>query len=600
MMRKLIVLVSVLVFLGSMGSSAQEPQRLEINLASDGLLRWDRGDTPNLLIKPRRGDGWISIAQRYCGDKNFARRIQKANGGLDHPLRDRRLAIPLDTLRADLRLKCVQRLFPADQRVAAGYQHWVLDPFGGGEESWSWLARLYTGLEAKSAEIKKFNPAMAKSGLRRGRSIVIPAATLFPVFERLEIVHQPAPTKTAIPSPTPSKTPLPTVTAIPSAIATRVVGSNGVLDYGRDQRGGFAIYKLRQGEALYSAVVVRFTGQLLADEVKATAWEIARRSGIDDVTSIPIGYPVKIPLDLILPEYLPSDHPRRREWLAEQKELARFLEVIEAADLSGVHVIVDAGHGGKDSGAAVKGLWEATYAYDIACRIKHNLERHTRAEVSMTRKDEKFGFNNPQANRLTQHRGQVLLTHPRYLLGTSKIGVHLRWCLGNDVVRRQSAKGVSRSKFIFLSVHADSLHHSVRGAMIYVPSRQLREAKYDFKKDGMAKYEEYRNNRRVDLSGRFRGTAEASSRHLANQILKSLRENEVEIHAHEPIRDRVIKGRQRYVPAVLKYSTAQHAILVECCNLSNTDDRAKIENLAWREVFARSVVEGMAAAFAGK
>ena len=52
--------------------------------------------------------------------------------------------------------------------------------------------------------------------------------------------------------------------------------------------GRYAEYRLRRGEALYSAVVVRFTGQLHAKQVNATAREIARRSGITDVTAIPI------------------------------------------------------------------------------------------------------------------------------------------------------------------------------------------------------------------------------------------------------------------------------------------------------------------------
>ena len=58
---------------------------------------------------------------------------------------------------------------------------------------------------------------------------------------------------------------------------------------------------------------------------------------------------------------------------------------MQATDLSGVHVIIDAGHGGVDTGAVVGGLWESTYVYDIACRIRANLERHTRATVWMTR-----------------------------------------------------------------------------------------------------------------------------------------------------------------------------------------------------------------------
>ncbi len=36
-------------------------------------------------------------------------------------------------------------------------------------------------------------------------------------------------------------------------------------------------------------------------------WRSPERSGIEDVTSIPIGYPIKIPVDLLEPRYLPAE-----------------------------------------------------------------------------------------------------------------------------------------------------------------------------------------------------------------------------------------------------------------------------------------------------
>jgi N-acetylmuramoyl-L-alanine amidase len=53
------------------------------------------------------------------------------------------------------------------------------------------------------------------------------------------------------------------------------------------------------------------------------------------------------------------------------------------------------------------------------------------------------------------------------------------------------------------------------------------------------------------------------------------------------------------VPAVLRYTAAQNAMLVECCNLGNADDRANLVSASWREEFARSVVEGISQAFSG-
>ncbi len=135
------------------------------------------------------------------------------------------------------------------------------------------------------------NPGLPDEDLERGRPMVIPTGLLLPAFRD-------------VPAPVP--TPKPSI----AGWREQVPAEDGLpLSYGEDDLGPFAQYRLQRGEALYSAVVVRFTGQLIAKEVNATALEIAERSGIDDVTSIPVGYPVRIPLDLLVPKYLPTNHP---------------------------------------------------------------------------------------------------------------------------------------------------------------------------------------------------------------------------------------------------------------------------------------------------
>ena len=83
--------------------------------------------------------------------------------------------------------------------------------------------------------------------------------------------------------------------------------------YGSDDRGPYAGYRLRPGEALYSAVVVRFTGRTKAEDVVGLAETLAERSDIPDLTDIPVGYMVKIPFDYLEPEFLPAQHPKRLE-----------------------------------------------------------------------------------------------------------------------------------------------------------------------------------------------------------------------------------------------------------------------------------------------
>ncbi len=576
---------------------AQEPQSLEVDLQHQGVIRWERGGTPVLLVEARRGDGWITLAARYTGVSSTARTINQANPRIRHPMTDRPVRIPLELLRADLREMAVKRLFPIDRRVEDGLEHWILDPFGDHGESWKWLAAIFAKPGTRPADLKEANPQVSGPEPRRARSIIIPNRNLLAVFRAWPAV---APTPAPTPEPTAAPAGVHGPTSTPTAQSLRSATIvNGALTFGVDDRGEFALYKLRRGEALYSAVVVRFTGQLLAAQVNATAVEIARRSGIKDVTDIPVGFRIKIPIDMVLPEFLPAQHPRRLEWEREQEELAGFLEVVRATDLSGVHVILDAGHGGRDTGAVVGGVWESTYAYDILCRVKENLSRHTRATVWTTIKDRSREYTIPDRDQLRQDRDQFLLTQPSNTLQESVPGVHLRWYLANDIILDRIPKNIPRSKVVFVSIHADSLHSSVRGSMIYVPSRYLRRASYQAKSRGMNQHQEYREHPRVQFSSTFNAKAEASSRHLAGAIIESLKRNDIPVHSNKPIRDRVRRGRDTFVPAVLRYSLAQNAVLVECSNLANAEDRANLTDQEWREAFSLALVEGIASAFNG-
>jgi N-acetylmuramoyl-L-alanine amidase len=215
----------------------------------------------------------------------------------------------------------------------------------------------------------------------------------------------------------------------------------------------------------------------------------------------------------------------------------------------------------------------------------------------MTRRDGDLGFGVPDLDALIQDRDQFLLTRPQYSLRDSVLGVHLRWYLTNDIILHRVGSGVPRSKTVFLSVHADSLHPSVRGAMIYVPSRYLRPDTYTVRRKDIRAYAEYRAHPTVRLGADFKARVEASSRHMAGKVLASLERNGVAIHEDDPVRGSVLRGRRRWVPAVLRYTAAQNALLLECANLANPADRAKLVDRRWREVFARGVVEGMAEAY---
>lgn len=370
----------------------------------------------------------------------------------------------------------------------------------------------------------------------------------------------------------------------------------GPLRYGEDAKGKFAIYPLHAGEALYSSVVIRFTGRLHSDDVRAIASDIAARSGIADVTSIPIGFPVRIPFEVLLPEYLPDNDPRRLEYEVERRMSGQYKNEVKARGLDGVTVILDAGHGGVDVGASMAGVWESLYVYDIALRVKKTLETETRAKVEMTTRDG-ADWKIPDRDILPFSRGHAVLTTPPFPITDTIVGVNLRWYLANSRYRRAKSDGSSSDKVVFISIHADSLHPSLRGATAYIPDAGGTAG--TARKTGAAftARKEVREQPQVSFSLQERQRSEGLSRDLAERIIASFKKERLGIHPFNPVRDRIFRGRRAWVPAVLRYNAVPAKLLLEVCNLANVEDRALLTTRAFRQRVAASVVDGLATYF---
>ena len=492
-------------------------------LPDGGRVEWRRGDAPQLLVSPVAGEGWTRLAARVTGHAENADELRAANDGLRQPLAGIRVRVPWALLRPDLRVACARAVFRRDWPAAGGWQHVILAPWGGDGESWWELAEWFCGDGSRYPALRDANPAL---GLypAPGSRILIPASSLLPEFRRLgpeappppEVVAAAfTPLAAATPTSPPARVP-PAAGRTSAPIASPAAPGAASLEY----RDGEAVYRLRQGEALYSAVVVRFTGQLDAADVNATAREIARRSGITDVTAIPVGYPVRIPFDLLLAEFLPSGHPRRVEWEREKEELAAVKRVIRAANLNGIHVILDAGHGGADTGAIADGVWESTYVYDVMNRVKRVLEEQTRATVWLTVRDPSLPKRKDERDLLPQARNQQLLVDPPYDLADSSTGVHLRWILENSILERLKRQKVDPERVAFVSIHADSLHPAVRGLMVYVPSRSLRSSRAPFMRAAYA-CREARTMGSPRYPPSFRSRSEALSTQLGESIVRA-------------------------------------------------------------------------------
>jgi N-acetylmuramoyl-L-alanine amidase len=527
--------------------------------------------------------------------------LREANPGVSHPLRDVRLSVPWAVLAGSYRVEAIRALFPRDRRIPAGWEHVILAPWGGDGESWWEMAEWWCGDGRLYRDLRAANPQVALFPAA-GDRVLIPSKLLLPEFRRLA-PEAPGPTAPARRPPTPTTPPgagPPAATPQPSPapaapVPTPVMpaASGGPLEYLENE----AVYRLRPGEALYSAVVVRFTGQLHAPDVNATAAELAKRSHITDVTNIPIGYPIRIPFDLLLPEYLPPGNPRRVEWVRGQEELAAIKREIRAANLDGIHIILDAGHGGEDTGAIVDGVWESTYVYDVMERVKRVLQQETGATVWTTVQELHRRTDWAQRNVLPELHSERLLVDPPYDLSDSVTGVHLRWVLADAILKRLVRQKVSPERVAFVSIHADSLHPSVRGLMVYVPDRNLRPLRGPLPpRDHTCR--EVREVGRPRFSRHFLARSEALSQQLASSVVSAARRYGIPVHEFEPVRSSIVRRRgSPWVPAVLRYSEVPSALLVEICNLNNDQDRRELLTWRFREKLAHAIAAGLAEGF---
>ncbi|HEY3175457.1 MAG TPA: N-acetylmuramoyl-L-alanine amidase [Candidatus Polarisedimenticolia bacterium] len=514
-------------------------------------------------------DSYISLAVAYAGSERRWADIEKANAG--RPVRPGLFyAIPFEILSAGERARCLVALFPGDGPGDEAWVHRV--PEGDDGQTLESVALWFTGDASLADDLAESN-GIEWAPLSAGAEVTIPAAILSPVFLKT-------------PPPEPAPPPVPRKPALPVKA--------GDLTFMDDGAASYAVYRLKAGEALYSAVVARFTGRLDPDDVSAVAARIVQLSGIKKLTSIPIGYPVKIPRDLILPEHLPQGDPLREKYEKGLAAAERHQITTRARDLGGITIILDAGHGGDDVGAQRNGVHEDDYVFDIVCRIKELAERTTAARVLTTIKDRSSGFA-PQEGPFGVDRDEFLLTTPVYFPRqphVATVGVNLRWYLVNSYFRSAIAAGANPERIVFVSVHADSLHPSVRGAMVYVPGQGYRTGTYghvgrmyDRKEVGELRY--------VKFSTGERETAEGLSRRLAARLIAAFTAAGLPVHAYEPIRDHVIRRRRSWTPAVIRTSLVPQSLLLEVVNLNNNEDAALLKRASFRQKVAEAFLDAL-------
>jgi N-acetylmuramoyl-L-alanine amidase len=556
-------LVLALVLVGGAAIEAGDAPGQVSALSSDLRIRVLHGREIELEVRAGSDDDYAAVAGRVAHGPSDAAAIAAWNA-------DRRVAegewirVPLELLSDDWRRLVVFNLFPDD---APDGEDWVHVAGAAtlhlyDEGLWQ-VAEWFTGRGSSFQALMEAN-GLSSPELREGQRIRIPS----------ELLH--------------------------ASLRAGLRADGAGLVFRSDDRGPYAGYRLEAGEALYSAVVVRFTGRTAAEDVRELAELLRQRSEIPDLRDIPVGYEIRIPLDLLEPEYLPSGHPRRREAEAAEQELARALARQPVAGtrdgLKGVLVVLDPGHGGRDLGTMNNGIWEHDYVYDVACRLKEKLERETAARVVLTLEDKETGCVPSSGDKLKANRQGTILTTPPFLAkkeGEAKIGVNLRWYLANSIYRKAVGEGHDPDRVVFLSLHADSRHRSLSGAMVYVPGAAYRSRTYGHTDRLYLQFEEVKEKPRVRFSKKQRIRSEAVSREFASSVIGAFERENLPVQPHQPVRNRIIRGRSRFVPAVLRGNAIPNKVLVEMVNLSNPDDAALLASAARRDQVARALLRSL-------
>jgi len=532
-------------------------------LSSDLRLRVLRGREIELEVRAAETDDYGVIAGRVTGSADAAPAVAAWNA--DRPVEPGSwVGIPLELLSDDLRRMVLLHLFPEDERDGEDWIHRV----GGGElhlyDAGLWqVAEWFTGRGASFGTLMRAN-GLGSPELRNGQRIRIPAALLHP------------------------------------ALQAGLRSNDGLLEFRADAQGPFAGYRLRAGEALYSSVVVRFTGRTGSEDVRLLAEQLRERSQIRDLHDIPVGFEIRIPLDLLEPEFLPAGHPRREEAEERERELARALAQQPLAGprsgLEGVLIVLDPGHGGRDLGTMNNGIWEHDYVYDVTCRLKQKLEQRTAARVVLTLEDRETGCVPSTTDKLKANRQGTVLTTPPFLAkkeGEAKIGVNLRWYLANSIYRAAVANRQDPDRIVFISLHADSRHSSLSGVMVYVPGASYRTRTYGHNNAFYRRYQEVREKPEVRFSKQDRVRSEAISREFANAVVRAFEQERLPVQPHQPVRHRIIRGNQRFVPAVLRGNVIPNKVLVEMVNLSNPQDAAVLGSATDRERLATALLRSL-------
>jgi N-acetylmuramoyl-L-alanine amidase len=490
------------------------------------------------------------------------------------------LEVPYSALAEGYQLEAMRALFPNDSFDQDGWIHkvtYLSAGRAGGETLWS-ISRWFTGVPHNYKKIMQHNRITTHTRLYKGTVVRIPFDLLLPGLQEPILAETAA--KQAMLSFAPDSKRL-----------------NGDLTLKSDARGPYASYRMKKGDTIYSKVVMKYTDRVTAEDVLDAVDVICERSGIKYPRRLKAGDEVKIPLDMLSAMYLPPNDPRRIEYERLKAEAEQYSNPVRTADLVGVIVILDPGHGGNDPGTIARlhgrEIYEDEIVYDIMCRIKSLLERTTMAKVIPTIVDQTQEYEPQDLSYFPKDSDESVLTNPAYKNHDARVSVNLRWYLANSIFRKVTRDGADPDKVVFVSLHADSLHPSARGTMIYIPGTYYCQGNGGKSGRVYESVAEVREKQYVSIPYKDRVRSEGLSSELSKHLVDALAQYGIAVHTEKPVRNHVVRRRREWVPAAIRHNIVPTKILVEVANLNNRDDCKLATDPAFRERYAEAFVHAL-------
>ncbi len=563
----------LLIWMAGTPSALSDTVREEVDEYTTASLR--NGRVLFLECRPPSGKAAQGFLERYL-DEGANWKTYAGKGAV---------AIPFSQLNPAARRNVLLSVFGADFVDEKGWHHTVIE--GGPDQETLWtLCEWLTGKGTNHEAIAKRNN-LSSENLQAGQQILFPKELLLDVMRE--------------PTETPLVEDLEKAESEPSELDLSKAAEE--LSYTRRGSTRYAVYRLKPGEALYTAVIVRFTDLRENADILTACDTVQEESRIKDVHDMKPGTEIFIPVDLLSDRFKPKGSREREEYEASIAEANRLRGQVTSKDLEGVVVILDPGHGGKDKGTDQLNhtytLYEDEINYDIMCRVKLILETQTRAKVYVTMLDPDQGYEPQDIDRFQFDKDEKVLTTPSYWNENAKISANLRWYLANSIYRKETVAGVDPRKIIFTSFHCDALFNAkLRGAMVYLPGAAWRkDRETGWPPGAYDQYAEYKEQPEARSTADERRRDEALSRNFAVTLLDQLGKARIKRHSvGDPIR-RVIRqdGGKEYVVAVLRNTMVPTKVLIECANLTNPTDCKWVSQPWWRQRFAEAYVEALKA-----